>query len=78
MAEPAWKYEPDGILPMDAVVGPGTYQNVDTGHIIHTDRVGPLPSSGESTRYIMLSDDPCYGMSEEEVKAQREKTGDDI
>lgn len=72
MAEPARKWEPEDILPEDAVVGPGTYQNVDTGRIIHKDKYGPIPPSGESKRYIKLSDDPTYGMSEEEARAHRE------
>jgi len=72
MAEPARKYEPDeDILPEDAVVGPGAYKNVDTGRIIHKDRVGPIPPSGQSKRYVKLSDDPTYGMSAEEAAAHR-------
>ena len=68
MAEPARKYEPEDILPEDAVVGPGTFQNVDTGRIVHKHEVGPIPPSGKSKRYIQLSDDPTYGMSDEEKR----------
>jgi hypothetical protein len=73
MAEPARKYDEDDVLPLDAVVGPGTYQNVDNGRIIHKDHFGPLPPSGESKRYIMLSDDPTYGMTDEEAQAHRDR-----
>lgn len=71
MAEPARKYEPEDILPEDAVVGPGTFQNVDTGRIVHKDHYGPIPPSGQSKRYIKLSDDPTYGLSPDEAKAHR-------
>lgn len=74
MAEPARKWgEPEDILPEDAVVGPGTYRNVDNGRIIHKDKYGPIPPSGESKRYVKLSDDPMFEMSEEEMAKHREK-----
>ena len=73
MAEPARKqYREEDILPEDAVMGAGTFQNVDTGRIVHKDHYGPIPPSGESKRYVKLSDDPTYGMSEEEARAHRE------
>jgi RNA polymerase-binding transcription factor DksA len=72
MAEPARKYDPEDIIPEDAVLGPGTYQNVDTGRIIHKSRYGPLPPSGTSKRYVKISDDPTHGMSEEEARQHRE------
>lgn len=72
MAEPARKHEPEDILPEDAVVGPGTFKNVDNGRIIHKYHFGPIPPSGESKRYVMLSDDPAYGMTPEEAKRHRE------
>ncbi len=74
MAEPARKFDDEDIIPEDAVVGVGTYQNVDTGRVLHKDKYGPLPPSGTSKRYIKLSDDPVYGMSEEEAAAHREET----
>lgn len=73
MAEPARKYPPEDILPEDAVLGPGTYQNVDTGRLVRKDRFGPLPPSGKSKRYVMLSDDPTYGLSPDEARAHREE-----
>lgn len=60
-------------MPEDAVLGPGTYQNVDNGRVIHKDKYGPLPPSGESKRYIKLSDDPTYGMSEEQLQKHCER-----
>lgn len=74
MAEPARKHELEDILPEDAVVGPGTYRNVDTGRTIHKDHVGPIPPSGTSKRYVKVSDDPTYGMSEEEATRHRHDT----
>jgi len=71
MAEPARKFEEEDILPVDAVVGPGAFQNVDNGRIVHKEHYGPLPPSGQSKRYIKLSDDPTFGMSEEEARAHR-------
>ena len=72
MAEPARKYTQDDILPEDAVLGPGTFRNVDTGRVVHKDHFGPIPPSGGSKRYIKLSDDPTYGMSPEEAGAHRQ------
>ncbi len=71
MAEPVRKYHEEDVLPEDAVVGPGTYRNVDTGRIVHKDRLGPIPPSGQSKRYIKLSDDPTYGLSESEAQRHR-------
>jgi len=73
MAEPARKFNPEDILPEDAVVGPGTFQNVDNGRVLHKTHYGPLPPSGESKRYVKLSDDPTYGMSKEEAAKFREE-----
>ncbi len=73
MAEPARKFEPEeDILPVDAVLGPGTYKNVDTGRIVRKDRHGPLPPSGDSKRYIKLSSDPTFGLNEDDARAHRE------
>ena len=73
MGEPARKFREDEILPEDAVVGPGTFQNVDNGRIVHKDHFGPIPPSGTSKRYVKLSDEPTFGMSAEDAQAHREK-----
>ncbi|HEY3377369.1 MAG TPA: hypothetical protein VGL77_07725 [Armatimonadota bacterium] len=75
MAEPARKHREDDIIPEDAVLGPGTFQNVDTGRIVHKDHTGPIPPSGQSKRYVKLSDDPTFGLSEEEARAHRAASG---
>lgn len=72
MAEPMRKYRDEDIISEDAVLGPGTFQNVDNGRVVHKDHYGPLPPSGQSKRYIKLSDDPTYGMSESDARAHRE------
>lgn len=71
MAEPVRKHRDEDILPEDAVVGEGTFQNVDNGRIVRKDHYGPLPPSGHSKRYIKISDDPTYGLSEEDAKEHR-------
>ncbi|HEX2948977.1 MAG TPA: hypothetical protein VHV83_05330 [Armatimonadota bacterium] len=73
MGEPARKHHEEDILPEDAVLGPGTFKNVDTGRIVRKDHYGPIPPSGQSKRYIKLSDDPTYGLSEEEARGHREE-----
>lgn len=78
MAQRQRKFEPDDIIPEDAVLGPGTFQNVDTGRVLHKHRFGPLPPSGGSKRYVKLSDDPFFGMSPEEAErahAEAEREG---
>lgn len=79
MAEPerARKFEESEILPEDAVVGPGTFQNVDNGRIVRKDHFGPIPPSGQSKRYVMLSNDPTHGLSEEEASAHRNQVRQD-
>ena len=73
MSEPARKFSEEDILPEDAVLGPGTFQNVDNGRVVRKDHYGPIPPSGPSKRYVKLSDDPTFGLNPDEAKAHRDE-----
>jgi rubrerythrin len=53
------------------IIGPGTYKSVKSGKIVHKEKVGPIPPSGDEIEYTKLSDDPHFQLSEEEIQERQ-------